>query len=128
MKLTARVSYCSRSQYTWALCVPKTPSGDDFSFGRSKPFSHNAWFKKSQVRSIRSRFRGVGRGRLDRSAGLAAAGIARPMMANLAAIDEFGYFGGQQPVAAIGTCGRRQIALELHGRVMLGSSLTRRKG
>jgi hypothetical protein len=50
------------------------------------------------------------------------------MMANLAAIDEFGHFGSQQPVAAIGTGGRRQIALELHGRVILGSSLTRRKG
>ena len=46
------------------------------------------------------------------------------MMANLAAINEFGHFGSQQPVAAIGTGGRRQIALELHGRVILGSSLT----
>jgi hypothetical protein len=43
------------------------------------------------------------------------------MMANLAAIDEFGHFGSQQPVAAIGTGGRRQIALELHGRVLFGS-------
>src|ERR1035437_1551420 len=68
------------------------------------------------------------RGQLDRCAGLAAAGSAGPMMANLAAINEFGYFGSQQPVAAIGTGGRRQIALELHGRVTLGSSLTRRKG
>src|ERR1039458_6012284 len=49
------------------------------------------------------------------------------MMANLAAIDEFGHFGSQQPVAAIGTGGRRQIALELHGRVILGSSLTLRR-
>jgi hypothetical protein len=32
---------------------------------------------------------------LDRGARLAAAGIARPMMANLAAIDEFGHFGSQ---------------------------------
>src|ERR1035437_11159959 len=29
-----------------ALCVPKTSSGNDFSFGRSKPFAHNAWFIK----------------------------------------------------------------------------------
>ena len=50
------------------------------------------------------------------------------MMANLAAIDELGHFGGQQPIAAIGTGGRHQIALELHGRVLLGLSLTRRKG
>src|ERR1035441_4454268 len=49
------------------------------------------------------------------------------MMANLAAIDEFGHFGSQQPVAAIGAGGRRQIALELHGRVILGSSLTLRR-
>ena len=49
------------------------------------------------------------------------------MMANLAAIDEFGHFRSQQPVAAIGTGGRRQIALELHGRVILGSSLTLRR-
>src|ERR1035437_4325073 len=49
------------------------------------------------------------------------------MMANLAAIDEFGHFGSQQLVAAIGTGGRRQIALELHGRVILGSSLTLRR-
>ena len=68
------------------------------------------------------------RGQLDRGLGLAAAGIARPIMANFAAIDEFGHFGGQQPIAAIGTSGRRQIALELHGRVLLGLSLTRRKG
>src|SRR5450756_1619899 len=49
------------------------------------------------------------------------------MMTNLAAIDEFGHFGSQQPVAAIGTGGRRQIALELHGRVILRSSLTLRR-
>ena len=27
------------------VCVPKTSSGDDFGFGRSEPFSHNAWDK-----------------------------------------------------------------------------------
>ena len=29
----------------------------DFGFGRSKPFSHNAWFKKIQVRSARLEWR-----------------------------------------------------------------------
>ena len=64
-------------------------------------------------------------GQLDRGAELAAAGIARPLMTNLTSIDEFGHFGGQQAVAAIGTGGRRQIALELHGRILLGLSLNR---
>jgi hypothetical protein len=31
-----------------SLCVPKTSSGDDFSCGRFKPFSHNAWSKKAR--------------------------------------------------------------------------------
>src|SRR6185312_13454288 len=37
--------------------------------------------------------------------GLAAAGIARPMMADFATFDKFGCFGRDQPVGTLGTAG-----------------------
>ena len=39
------------------LCVPKTSSSDEFSFGRFKPLSNNAWSKKARSGQIFGRKR-----------------------------------------------------------------------